>query len=283
MQLSNSPCHYADDTFLYRQIQGENDSLSLQRDLDKISAWSNRNLLLLNPGKCKFLSISRMRRWSYQASYSINNMLIQEVTELKLLGVLVQNNLSWDAHVNFVTGRSYRTLGFIRHVVGDCNSKTLLTLYKSIVLPLLDYCSPVWHIYRVKHETRLEKVQRYATRLMLHQRRQEQPYNSRLIETGLSTLSNRREYLFFAFVCKQLVTHNHTGALSSCLCKILVNARHKDKLVYHHLSARTDLFKFSIPCRFARGWSNLPTDLVNDFICAPLQEFLSKLKNHFDV
>ena len=167
--------------------------------------------------------------------------------------------------------------------VGNKQTKTLLTLYKSIVLPLLDYCSPVWHIYRVKHETQLEKVQRYATRLMLHQRRQEQPYNSRLIETGLSTLSNRREYLFFAFVCKQLVAHNHTVALTSFLCKILVNARHKDKLVFHHLSSRTDLFKFSIPCRFARSWSNLPTDLVNNFICAPLPEFLSKLKKHFDV
>ena len=33
--------------------------------------------------------------------------------------------------------------------------------------------------------------------------------------------------------------------------EILVSARHKNKVVFHHCSARTDLFELSIPCHFA--------------------------------
>ena len=39
-------------------------------------------------------------------------------------------------------------------------------LYKSLVRPILEYCSPVWRVLYIKHSEALERVHRHATKLL---------------------------------------------------------------------------------------------------------------------
>ena len=50
---------YADDSKLFRDISGENDSLVLQSDLNSLSDWFKKWLLKLNINKCKVVSFGR--------------------------------------------------------------------------------------------------------------------------------------------------------------------------------------------------------------------------------
>ena len=76
-----------------------------------------------------------------------------------------------------------KLLHFLRTVVGNQNQNILFTLYCSIVLPIIDFCSPVWLVYRKNHINNLETIQRGATRFILGQKKGDQSYGERLISS----------------------------------------------------------------------------------------------------
>ena len=49
---------FADDSVLYRNIHNQNDQVTLQNDLDTISAWAEKWLMELNINKCSVLTIT---------------------------------------------------------------------------------------------------------------------------------------------------------------------------------------------------------------------------------
>ena len=54
----------------------------------------------------------------------------------------------------------------IRRTFTYMDENMFLTLYKSLVCPVLEYCSTVWSTYYKKDSERIEKVQRKATKLV---------------------------------------------------------------------------------------------------------------------
>ena len=52
---------YADDMLLYKSMKSFEDYSHLQLDVDFISDWVSRNKLMLNPTKCKAMTISRKK------------------------------------------------------------------------------------------------------------------------------------------------------------------------------------------------------------------------------
>ena len=277
--LTSGIGQFADDTFLYRAIYNANDVRDLQMDLDKLSVWSSRNSLQLNPTKCKFISITR-KRTSYPSVYSINNINLDQVNNLPLLGVIISDKLNWDAHVKDVIARSNKLLGFIRHVAGESPPEVLLQLYRTMVLPILDYCSPVWMPHTKRLKNALERVQRTATRAILHQKRREEEYNVRLERLDLSYLSQRREYMSISLVSKCLLNVDCCNAMPA-LNKIRPNSRHPDHLIFHHLKAKTDAFLYHSIQRFPKKWSDLPRHITDIYLCNSFNCFKSHLRDHF--
>ena len=79
--------------------------------------------------------------------------------------------------MNNIIKKCNKLIGFTRVVAGNKNSHVLL---KGFVLPIIDYCSPVWNVHKKCNVDKLEQVQRRATRMILCQRRGEQSYEDRL-------------------------------------------------------------------------------------------------------
>lgn len=186
----------------------------LQADLNQLSTWSDKNYLQLNPTKCKFMSITR-KHSPYHSSYHIDNSPLEKVDSLSLLGVTVSKDLKWGNHVNGVTARSNKLLGFIRHVAGESHPDVLLQLYRTMFLPILDYCAPVWSPHTTKLNTSIERVQRTATRTILHQSCREQEYDDRLVRLDLGYLSQRREYMSIHVLLQNACPL--LGAVNPCL------------------------------------------------------------------
>ena len=70
------------------------------------------------------------------------------------------------------------------------DTKTFLTLYKSLIRPHLEYCSPVWNKNLKYLSDEIEKVQKLATRYIYNLRGLE--YSDRLKSLNLPTLKYRR-------------------------------------------------------------------------------------------
>ena len=61
--------------------------------------------------------------------------------------------------------KAKKILGFVYRVFGSSGQHCLARLYKSIVLPHLDYCSSLWDPQYQVHIKRLESVQTFAARI----------------------------------------------------------------------------------------------------------------------
>ena len=74
----------------------------------------------------------------------IDNKYIEQVDTTKFLGILIDNNLTWKAHTSHITKIVSKYNGIIRKVCPFLNSESLHTLYNTLILPYLTYCTIVW-------------------------------------------------------------------------------------------------------------------------------------------
>ena len=78
----------------------------------------------------------------------------------------------------------------IKPTIISCDIHILLNLYKTLVRPHLEYCSPAWSPHYQKEKKLLEKVQHRFTRLFPDLRNI--CYQDRLRRLGLRSLQERR-------------------------------------------------------------------------------------------
>ncbi|XP_071806990.1 uncharacterized protein [Asterias amurensis] len=142
LQLSSNLVQYADDTSLFKNVTTDAPDSLLQKDLNTIVNWAKLNCLRSNADKCKSIRLT-WRRMS-KPEYNLGNSPLECVDSIKLLGCIFQSNLSWDLQVQAVTSKCNRLIGLIRLISGNCPSCVSLHLFKTLVQPILDYCSPVW-------------------------------------------------------------------------------------------------------------------------------------------
>eukprot|EP00745_Piridium_sociabile_P045807 TRINITY_DN9988_c0_g1_i5.p1 TRINITY_DN9988_c0_g1~~TRINITY_DN9988_c0_g1_i5.p1 ORF type:complete len:555 (+),score=115.26 TRINITY_DN9988_c0_g1_i5:397-2061(+) len=182
----------ADDTILYRPISSTSDQQTLQEDLQKLEQWESDWDMDFHPDKCEVLSVSR-RKTPAPRSYSLHGHTLKQVPSSKYLGVTLQCDGKFDAHVNNITTKANQTLGFLRRnlKIGSIHAKSLA--YKALVRPLLEYASTVWDPGTKKEITKLEKVQRRAARFTLHRYHNTSSVDEMLHHLQWPTLEDRRK------------------------------------------------------------------------------------------
>ena len=262
---------------MFRQIKNDSDVVTLQKDLSTLHWWSENNALQLNPQKCQVMSISRRKNKPIPV-YSVSDVQLSHASSLRLLGVQISADLTWNEHVSIVTKKCNKLMGFLRTVVGHQSQHILLTLYRSLVLPIIDFCSPVWFVYRKNHVNKLETIQRGATRFILGQSRGDQSYSQRLKSLNLMDLANRRKYLTICFASSSI--SKPTGFNFS---QWSVNTRHSDVLIFNdHITPRTDSYKYTVEVNFPRLWADVPAAVRDHFIFSPCsRSFKMNLKRYF--
>ena len=158
---------FADDMKMYSVLRDTKEDVEeLQKELTRLEYWSNDLQLNFNTDKCEVMRISKNNDNSSPQYYLCDNRL-KAVSEVKDLGIHITSNLSWSLQANKCANKANSVLGFISRTVGPRNSELFSKLYKSLVLPVLEYCSSVWCPHLKKDLNLLEKVQRRASKCAL--------------------------------------------------------------------------------------------------------------------
>ena len=138
---------YADDTVIYVSSHNACDlELKLNSDLKHLCSWFNDNLLTLNVSKCKFVIYGSSRKVAKfdNVSITVNDSILDRIDSSKYLGVTIQQNLTWSEHIDNISKKLNQCLGLIRRIKFLLPIQARLTLYNTLVLPLLDYSDIVW-------------------------------------------------------------------------------------------------------------------------------------------
>jgi hypothetical protein len=90
----------------------------------------------------------------------LNNISLQRVSIIKDLGIFYTSTLSFSHHIEIITGRANKVLGFIKRNTKLFSSPTCLrSIYFALVRSILEYRVVVWHPYLSKDQLRIEQVQ----------------------------------------------------------------------------------------------------------------------------
>lgn len=79
----------------------------------------------------------------------------------KDIGVLIDNRLEFDVHIQNRVNKANLVFGIVRS--SNLSVELFLMLYKSMVRSYLDYAVSVWNPYRIKYTEILENLQKRAT------------------------------------------------------------------------------------------------------------------------
>ena len=178
---------FADDCKLAYKVATVEDTNTVQADIDTLGAWSEKWQLVFHPDKCKTLHFGHSNE---KKQYYLNNQQIKSVTSEKDLGVYITEDLKQHKHVAEIAKRANRMLGMIKRTITCKSIENIMSYYKSLVRPIIDYASGIWNPYHKKDIIKLEKIQRRATKIITELRNK--PYDARLKKCKLMTLEQRR-------------------------------------------------------------------------------------------
>jgi len=134
--LNPLPCRvliFADDAKLFARISSTNYCYVLQASLDGVIIWCKIVSLTLNEDKCKVISFYGSRTF-IDYNYTINGIPLSWVQETKDFGFIYILTLSFRTHIDFISCKTLKILGFIhRHSTEFNSAPCLVALYCSLV------------------------------------------------------------------------------------------------------------------------------------------------------
>ena len=283
---SSDSLSFADDTKLIQIIRSLLDQMELQKDLGNVSEWAKNNNMLLHEKKFQLmnysLSQSRLLRELPFAPETLcyvtsGGTVVEPEPHIKDLGVWLSADGTWTYHIGDIVRRASIMSGWIFSAFKCRSREVLLTLYKALVRPLLEYCCLVWSPTKVSEIKAVENVQRAFTRKIYGMR--ELDYWEWLKSLKLMSLQRRRQRYELIHVWKiynKLVPNCvgmefHTGRLG-------IQAK-TQKYPYWADSKRANQLYNSFSFRAPQLWNKLPREVT---LSQSLSAFKANLGNFME-
>ena len=161
VNVRSSTYAFADDAKLL-SIHRRNSHCELQGDLNVLNSWAANNSLQFSLDKCHILPFRPT-----DSNFVLNSATLENVSNEKDLGVVVSSDLSWTPHIRKQCQKTVSVFFLIRRNISSSVSVAArLNLYKSMIVTVLTYNSPVWFANRSNQKS-LESVQRRVTHWIL--------------------------------------------------------------------------------------------------------------------
>ena len=204
---------FADDTRMLMKINSEEDCGRMQDDLIEIYTWASDNNMKFNSKKFELLNYSARNRdlhvinessrmFNYPQYHDPDGNTIRSVGSLRDLGVTINSDATFAAQINKSVTKASRYAGWILRVFQTREHFAMMTLFKSMVLPHIEYCCPLWSPTNLGLIRQIEAVQRSFTS-KIHNLQGEN-YWGRLKILNLYSLERRRERYQIIYVFKIL-------------------------------------------------------------------------------
>ena len=92
---------------------------------------------------------------------------IDQLLHHKLLGLIIDKDLSFEAHIDELCKKLSKRLGLLRHISPDLKQRRKLTFYLATIKPIMLYLSPVWSSCNKELLERVLRMQKRAALIIL--------------------------------------------------------------------------------------------------------------------
>ena len=169
---------FADDTTLSHASHFANVNAThcaLQTSADNLVKWSDDNLMVLDSTKTESMLVTgkllKKKLTSDHQSLRINidGRQIEQVKSQNLLGVIIDDELSFDEHIDILTGTLAQRIALLNKMSNylPLRARERIAYYNATVKCIMMYGSNVWSNTSKENLERIAKLQKRATRVIL--------------------------------------------------------------------------------------------------------------------
>ena len=252
----------------------------LQTDGNIAKTWRKENKMHIHYVKttCKTAGTRHRLHEMPPLNLQIDGHDIKNVSQQKLLGLLIHDKLTWSAHIDNICSTLSSKISLLRHLSNYVPTYVLRKFYQGYILPLIDYGSITWSGTSSANIERILKLQKRAARIILHAD-YSKASSEMFSELGWQPIHKRLTYNKAVFTYKAL--NGQTPQYITDLLKPVAEThdRHLRSSVNGTLAiprSRSSIFDRSFAVSAPRLWNSLPIDLRNS---STLHSFKTNLKN----
>ena len=270
------PIMFADDTNLFCSGSDIQSLFRIaNRELEKISTWFKANKLSLNESKTKFTFFHKPREKDNLPlklpTLKINQKEIKRTSSIKFLGIMIDENLSWNDHIQIIENKLSKNVGLLYKAKSFLSEKAITSIYFPFFHSYLTYGNIAWGSTSMSKLKKIASKQRQAVKIIptTHTNSGE---NSRQIMVNLGILNifkiNIFQVLKFMFQVK-----NNT---------IPDSFQNKFQFIEHQYPTRYSensfiepriylrFTKYAISSRRPRLWNKIVNERIRNFTFYPL-------------
>ena len=130
-------------TKLKKSIKTETDVEHLQEDLETLYTWAEENNKKFNGTKFQLIRLGNSSDIKDDTLYFTENMsnIIDQFETIKDLGVVMNDQATFKNHIEKALKKARQKMGWILRTFNSRNKWFMRHMFKSLVLPYIDYCS----------------------------------------------------------------------------------------------------------------------------------------------
>lgn len=252
----------------------------LQYNLDQIDKWTQITGFKFSHKKSVVMICSRKIGIDPVIELKLNQHALPCVKDIKFLGLTIDYRLTWKLHIQKLKEKCFKALNLLKIIAFSkykTDTKTLLQIYKSTILPKLEYGNQVYYTAAPSTLKLLDPIHHQALRICLGAYRTT-PIESLYVEANIPSLEDRRKISSLKYLTRTLTIdkNSRTTKLESMNKDRLFN---NSKKIQNPIGLKTRLLmsdlKIQLPVITLQGPLAVPPWIVPETtICFKLAEHL---------
>lgn len=251
---------FADDTTLFMAGKNLADlNNKVNSDLNNIFKWLCANKLSLNVSKTKYMVISNMP--SCNVSIKIQDQVLDCVSNIKFLGVILDNKLTFKNHIHATAGKIASAVGNMYRLKPFMQSHTLANIYYALVQSHIQYAILTWGSAAASNLTRLKSLQKRAINI--------------IVSSDYPPTCNHRKFMSFDNLFKlcslnklfKCLYTDHSDYFHRILCSLIPNhtigTRQTNNGTFNVPYHRCNRSQQSFLYQSTRFWNAMPDSIKN--------------------
>ena len=137
--------------------------------INGIIEYAENNEMRINYSKTKFMVFNPTLNHDFIPEFNQGSLQIETMEEMKLLGLIVSNDLTWKRNTEYLTKKAYQKLWSIKRLIKHGASiDDIVDIYEKQVRSVLEFGVPVWNSGITKEESlEIERVQNSFLHIVL--------------------------------------------------------------------------------------------------------------------
>ena len=165
IDLKSEICNFADDNTIFTRSETLEEVInSLENDLSSALQWFAENGMVANPEKFQLMFLGV--KSDQQMCLRIDDQIISQCQQVKLLGVTIDSKLNFDKHILELCGKVNKKVSVfsrLRNYLDDTQAKLLC---KTTVLANFNYCPLIWMFSSKAANNEINRTNKRALRVL---------------------------------------------------------------------------------------------------------------------